>query len=412
MSRQEISQNLLNVEMIENYFHKKITLCLGFLILNNYLLLSLSFSTFVLKINFTLFIITLLLFYFKNFKNNIYLKIFLLLIILISLGVPVFEWDARSIWLFHAKRIFFDNSIFSISDNYAVFSHNDYPSVGPAFASSLAILFGFWNEVLPKLAFTLLYLPPLIFTYTILREDRYLIFLSLVFFIIGKQLFSGLADGLIAIYFCLSAYLMYDLIINTYKSANKKIINYLISLIFFTTLTLIKNEGLVLLLILFFSTVTICLFKKKILENLLAITFLSSSFVPILLWKYFCYSNGIVNEHINSNFVVNLIPRLKEFNNYVLIFKFFILNEKFLLSLLFFIISFWFKWNKTLLSFVTSALGFYFLVILLIFLATPVDFYFQLNSSAARIVKTLSFSLGFFALYNLSSKNLLNNRLT
>jgi len=398
--------------MTKNYFHKKITLFLSFFILNNYLFLSLNFSPLFLKINLILFISGVFVFYFKNFRDNIYLKFFFILIVLISLGVPVFDWDPRSIWLFHAKRIFFDNSIFSISDNYAVFSHNDYPSLGPAFASSLATLFGFWNEVLPKLAFTLLYLPPLIFTYTVLREDKYLIFLSLVFFIIGKQLFDGLADGLVAIYFCLSAYLMYDLIINRNKSVNKNIINYLISFVFFTTLTLIKNEGLVLLLILFFSTVILCLFKKKILENLLAITLLSSSFIPILLWKYFCYSNGIANEHINSNFVVNLIPRLKEFNNYVLIFKFFILNEKFLLSLLFFIISFLFKWNKTLLSFVTVALGFYFLIIVLIFLATPVDFYFQLNSSAARIVKTLSFSLGFFALYNLSNNDLLNNRLT
>ena len=57
----------------------------------------------------------------------------------ISLGTPTFEWDPRSIWLFHAKRIFYDQSIFSIADNYAAFSHNEYSSLAPAFASSLAV---------------------------------------------------------------------------------------------------------------------------------------------------------------------------------------------------------------------------------------------------------------------------------
>ena len=121
------------------------------------------------------------------------------------------------------------------------------------------------------------------------------------------------------------------------------------------------------------------------------------------MWKYFCYSNGILNEHINTNFFSNLIPRLKEFDNYFLIFKFLILNEKFLFTLLFFIVSFGYKINKELFTYVSLILGLYIFTIFLIFLGTPVDFYFQLNSSAARIVKTLSFTLGFFALYNLNN---------
>ena len=47
----------------------------------------------------------------------------------------------------------------------------------------------------------------------------------------------------------------------------------------------------------------------------------------------------------------------------------------------------------------------YILIISLIFLATPVDFYFQLDSAAARIVKSINFCLAFFALYNLNAKN-------
>ena len=144
--------------MIKENFHEKITLALSLLILNNYLFLSLNFSLLLLKINFIFFLIVIIVFYFKNIPENFYLKIFFLFIIFIALGTPTSEWDARSIWLFHAKRIFYDSSIFSISDNYAAFSHNEYPSLAPAFASSLAVLIGHWNEVFPKISFSLIFL--------------------------------------------------------------------------------------------------------------------------------------------------------------------------------------------------------------------------------------------------------------
>ena len=92
--------------MIKDNFHEKIALLLSFLILNNYLFLSLNFSQLLIKINFIIFLLIVLIFYFQNFLQNPYLKIFFLLIIFISLGAPAYEWDPRSIWLFHAKRIF------------------------------------------------------------------------------------------------------------------------------------------------------------------------------------------------------------------------------------------------------------------------------------------------------------------
>ena len=139
--------------MTKDNFHEKIVLILSFLILNNYLFLSLNFFQLTLKINFIIFLFTVLIFYFKYFFENQFLKIFFLVILFISLGTPLFEWDPRSIWLFHAKRIFYDNSIFSVVDKYAQFSNNDYPNLVPAFASSLAVLVGHWNEVFPTFFF-------------------------------------------------------------------------------------------------------------------------------------------------------------------------------------------------------------------------------------------------------------------
>ena len=127
------------------YFHEKIALVLTLTILNNYLLLSLSLPQVIIKINFLIFLVTILIFYSKNFLENPFLKISFLFIIFISLGTATDGWDARSIWLFHAKRIFYENSIFSGLDDYASFSHNAYPTIAPAFASSLATLIGYWN---------------------------------------------------------------------------------------------------------------------------------------------------------------------------------------------------------------------------------------------------------------------------
>ena len=388
--------------MTSNNFHEKIALALSFLILNNYLLLGLNFSQLIIKINFFIFLFILLLFYFKNFLENPFLKIFFVLIILISLGTPTYEWDPRSIWLFHAKRIFYDNSIFSILDNYAEFSHNAYPTLVPAFSASLATVVGHWNEVFPKLSFSLMFLPPMILTFSFLKTTQYLIFLNIVFFIIGKYLFNGWADGLVAMYFCLSAFLMYILIIANTNQYKNRLLYFLITFCFFASLTLIKNEGIALLSILFGTTFLIKLYKRELRKDIVIFLLLSFSFLPIILWKYFCYSNGIgYNDYINSDILFNLLSRLDELKNYQLISYFLLLNEKFFICLILFLLSFWIKWDKEIFSFVSIISIIYIFILFFIFLSTPYDLYWQLNSTAARVVKSLSFLLAFFALYNL-----------
>ena len=156
--------------MTINSFYERTTLITSILILNNLILIAINIPNIFLKINLIIFFILLLFFYFIKPKENLYLKIFFILILLISLGTPTFEWDPRSIWLFHAKRIFYDGSIFSIVDNYASFSHNDYPNLVPALASSLATLVGHWNEVFPKIAFTLMFFPPLLISYIFFKD--------------------------------------------------------------------------------------------------------------------------------------------------------------------------------------------------------------------------------------------------
>jgi len=326
-----------------------------------------------------------------------------LFIIFMCLGTPISDWDPRTIWFFHAKRIFYDQSIFSVADNYAAHSHNDYPSLAPAFASSLAVLVGYWNEVFPKISFSLMFLPPLILTYSFLKDTQYLIFLSIVFFTIGKYLVNGWPDGLLAIYLGSSTLLMYLIIIADTHFYYKKLFFYLMAFCFFVSLTLIKNEGIALLLILFATTFLIKLYNGELRKDIYRLIFLSFSFLPIILWKLFCYSKGIGNYIFETNILLNLLPRLNDFNNYKLISYFLLLNEKFLFSLIFFLISFWINRNKELFSFISIVSIVYIFILFFIYLSTPLDLYFHLNSSAARVIKSLSFLLAFFGLYNLSN---------
>ncbi len=389
--------------MTSNHLHEKIALTLSFLILNNYLFFSLSLSPILIKINFIFFLAGVAYFYFKNFKENPFLKIFFLFIIFISLGTPAFDWDARSIWLFHGKRIFYENSILSLADSYE-FSHSGYPNLVPAFTSAVAVLVGYWNEVFPKLAFPLMFLPPMILMYSFLKSTHYLIFLSIVFFTIGNYLFNGWADGLVAMYFGSSAFLMYLLFIVENNFYRNKLLIYLLAFCFFTTLTLIKNEGFVLLLILFLTTFLIKFYKGEANKNIGKFALLLISFLPIVLWKYFCYSKGISNDYLNVDILSNLLPRLDDLNNYKLISYFLLLNEKFIITLSFFLISFWFRRNRELFSFVIIAAMMYILILFLIYFSTPFDFKWQLDSSAARVVKSLTFFLAFFGLYNLDAE--------
>ena len=383
--------------------YENISLALIFLILNNYLLLSLSSPLLLIKVNFIIFLATVLIFYFKQFSENVYLKIFFLFLILISLGTPAAEWDSRSIWLFHAKRIFYDESIFSVADNYAAFSHNAYPSLTPALASSFAHLFGYWNEVFPKISFLFMFFPPLVLSNLYFKNNKYLLFLFIVFFVIGKYLFNGMSDGILAVYFSSSALLMYFLFLTDNKFYQNKFSLLVITSLFFISLTLIKNEGSVLLLILFFSIIFMKFIKKQLAKDIFKIFFLSFSFLPIILWKVFCYSKGIGNDYINTNILINLLPRIYELSNYKLIIYFLFLNEKFLICLAFCLLSFWNNWNKDLFIYISIIVLFYAVALFIIYLSTPYDFYFQLDTSASRVIKTLSLLLACVGLHNSST---------
>ena len=386
------------INLKENLY-EKFTLILILLILINYSLFSINSPIIIIKINFIVFLTTLLIFFWKTFFKNVYLNLFFLITILISLGVPTFEWDARSIWLFNGKKIFYDNSIYVLFENYGEFSHNSYPVLTSAFAASLALLAGYWNEVFPKIAFLFIFFPPLILVYSFMKGTTYLIFISIFLFIIGKFLFNGLVDGHIALYFSIATLLMY-LIFLSDEYLYKKPIHFILSICFFSTLTLIKNEGLALLLLLFTTIFLIKLIKGELPKDIVKIILLSTSFLPIIAWKLLFQLKGIEHEFINSYNLSNFINRINEIESYIIFFNFILLNEKLIISLVFFLISFWFNKNIELFRFIMILGISYIFILFFVFFSTPYDFYYQLDSTGSRIIKTTSFLFAFFGLYN------------
>jgi hypothetical protein len=68
--------------------------------------------------------------------------------------------DARSVWFFHAKIIYYAGALRSDGgwlEPAISFSHPEYPKLMPILAATEMIRFGYWNEFVPKLGFV----PPL-----------------------------------------------------------------------------------------------------------------------------------------------------------------------------------------------------------------------------------------------------------
>ena len=374
-----------------------ILILLGLIILNHIFLLSPGLIFFA-EINCLLFIFFSIFYFFKHKVDKI---LFFLIVILfiIALGTPTTGWDARSIWLLKAKIIFYDQSIMNIINNSPNFSNSSYPVIAPAFAASFANIVGHWNAIFPKAAFTLMFIPPLILINKFIHNNYFLLTIILIFFIIGKYLTNGELDGLVSIYFVSSAIMFYNL-----KYINNESYIYCLILIFLNIiLTLLKVEGSILLISLIVSSIIIYINNKKILRNIIFVSL--TSFIPVLIWNIFCIYNSSGASNVNNVFTIdNLSARIFILKNYIIIFDYLILNEKFLLGLLLLILSLIFCKNNKILHFTFYTSFIYIFFLFMIYLSTSLDLEWYLNS-ASRVIKPIALFFSIFSIYNLLNKN-------
>jgi len=385
---------------ITKFFKVETTvLLLSILILLNYLTILINYNNFIIKLVFSVYFLLTVLFFVYKPLNFFCLKLTLILLTLIILGNPTYQWDAWAIWLFKAKRIYFEQSLFVFFDNYAPWSHNDYPLIAPAFAASLGTFIGGWNNIFPKLAFLLMYFPPLILSVKAFDFRYNLLFLIITLALFNLEFILGYMDGLVAIYFTFSAYLINEIFFNNKKSY----IYVLITFCFLSILSLLKNEGAVLMVILLSSIIINNLVNKKVIINFDRTIIIFFSLVLFLLWKFLCTQNGIESIFLNKDTLSYSKNLLLNFKSLLLIFKFLILDSRFLVSLLFFLITFYYAKNKKIFYFCIYVSLVYLIVLFYTFLNTPYPLLWHLETASSRIILSLAHVLSFFSLLEIYS---------
>ena len=139
--------------------------------------------------------------------------VMLFLALLYSLYIfaePLTAWDARSIWFFHGKMIFYNDGFTRTAgwtDPAVQFSHIEYPKLAAALSAQFARLAGFWNEHFPKAALLALLVPALFAVQSFFSARRAGWFLLVACLLFGLRwwLWNGYMDGYLALYAALSA---------------------------------------------------------------------------------------------------------------------------------------------------------------------------------------------------------------
>ena len=315
------------------------------------------------------------------------------------LFTPLQDWDARSIWFFHAKVIYYASSI-GPSTNWqslAFMPHPDYPKLVPILAAQVTTVFGIWNEYLPKISLFYLFVPAMGWLFTFRRRSFSFFFLLAIFpFIFGKQIWNGYMDGYLALYFSISMLLLG----RYFQSSNKiDLISGFASL--FIPLYL-KNEGsLVVGSILCAAAFVFMVVRKEKyifkIDTSRDCTYLISIFLallPLILWTIYKRNWGLHNDLLIGfmPMMKNLLVRLSD-GSYKVIFHHVFANIR--VSLLIFgvlvILALSRKTHRLPEGlFALTAAGIYCVGIVCVYLCTPHELYWHLDTSISRTMLSVN----------------------
>lgn len=298
----------------------------------DYIIILFCFIIFISIYNVYLYKLSLKLDYFQSHirnKNNI---IFLITSIFLFIKViidPVQLWDARSIWFYSGKIIYFNNQY--LLENF----QNDfcksclfliYPKLIPILSAFIAKIMGFWNDYLTKISLFLILLPSLIFLKNEFKSHiTFLLSLLLIIFSNGFYIWNGYIDGYLSIYSCLMYYSLINYI-------NYKDNRYLILTIIFLAICInLKIESLFLIfssLVLILVTNNLKIIRKCFSTKIgpIVLFFLSPSLIWILMnyfnaYNFSSHENSIYSfaNYLNAIFESNeiLASRYKNYISYV-----------------------------------------------------------------------------------------------
>lgn len=302
-------------------------------------------------------------------------------LLVLALGSPTDEWDPRSIWMLHAKRIYLENSLYAQLDGYAIFSHNDYPSLMPLWSATAAKVVGHWNEIFPKAAATLLLLPPLLLIARTLRTWWAAgLFAVAVLEVGGRYLVDGYMDAFLAVYAVAALALAIQQRSDATQGAGFNLAAYAA---LSAVLTLIKNEGAVLaILVAVVATGTVLLRERRMPWVLLAA--FAVSMLPLLAWKLAVAGADLGNDLAQSDLKGQLLARLPDLAATVLILKA-LLRSAVWVPLVLLLVLWARTWRVSAARAALLVAVAYFGVLFAVYLSTPHDLAWHLATSAKRV---------------------------
>ena len=363
----------------------------------------------------------------SNFFSELTLtKTIIIIFLIIGMLSPTTAWDARSVWMFHGKRMFFENNILAQLDDYGKLN-NDYPIFVSYYAAQIANLLGKWNEILPKLSPFLISIPVLIFLSSLAKNKKQeLLICFLYLFILDKKMIMGECDAILSIYLTLIFVLVFK---NSRKLYLSKI-NYPFGpnlykeLFFVSSLLIFSNLKTISPLIIGILIIVYMTINYKNLNLRLAMFFVLSM-IPFIYFKIIL-SNSEIEKHLLETFLslndVKLI--LTDFKSHIRIINEIIFNREMFITIILLTIylskQFYLKKrNSVFLSknFLTSFFIFVFFLIL-IYLITAVfighPFYEQFLWSIPRYITPACFLLSFEIinqLFNNTSTKIIEKKL-
>ena len=213
---------------------------LSFLIFFNYLLWSVNSWQIIKFINFFILFGTFIFFFIsKKFNDYWYLKIIILLLLLICLGTPTISADARLLYLFSGKILFYESNLYSFLDNFNLPADNFFdivnsrPKLAATLSATFAQIVGYWNEIFPKSTNVIIIFPPIIFLISFFKDKvLIMLWLFLMLFFSGKLFIMGMMEGILAIYFISSILITYKISITKVQS-EKKLLYFVMFLFFY-----------------------------------------------------------------------------------------------------------------------------------------------------------------------------------
>ena len=305
---------------------------------------------------------------------------------------PLVDWDARSIWFFHAKLIYAAGSLSEVAGwghSSVALSHVDYPKLVPVLAAQITYVRGFWNEYLPKASLLFIFVPAILWLFTF--ASRSLSFVVLLMFFplsLHSSLWTGYMDGYLTLYFSLSMLLFGRYIISS------RPIDIMSSGCCLLLLLNIKNEGILAVLAGFCSMIFISKSLSLIRLNTLFISYKRMGVAllvwlsPFMVWTFYKHRWNFYNDlQIGSmQSLAKIYSRLTDGSWWVIVSRSFEELQSALLLLGVMYLALRFQKKSAVRESLPALLagGIYYLGMITIYLLTPHDLIWHLNTSISR----------------------------